>query len=47
MVRTFCDRCGQVIAGASKLGGATVRAADEHGNEIIKLDFCAFCADWR
>lgn len=46
MVRTFCDRCGQVIAGASKLGGATVRAADEHGNEIIKLDFCAFCADW-
>lgn len=34
------------IAGASKLGGATVRAADEHGNEIIKLDFCAFCADW-
>lgn len=46
MVRTFCDRCGRVIAGASKLGGATVRAADEHGNEIIKLDFCAFCADW-
>lgn len=46
MVRTFCDRCGRVIAGASKLGGATVRAVDEHGNEIIKLDFCAFCADW-
>lgn len=46
MVRVFCDRCGRVIAGASKLGGATVRAADEHGNEIIKLDFCAFCADW-
>ena len=29
MVRTFCDRCGRVIAGASKLGGATVRAAEK------------------
>lgn len=46
MVRTFCDRCGRVITGVSRLGSATVRAEDERGSEVVKLDFCAYCADW-
>lgn len=46
MVRTFCDRCGRVVAGVSKLGSMTVRAENERGGEIVTLDFCAFCADW-
>lgn len=46
MVRTFCDRCGRAIEGLSRLGSATVRAEDERGSEVVKLDFCAYCADW-
>ncbi len=41
MVRTFCDRCGRVIAGASKLGGATERAAmdlERYGDvRVVKI----------
>lgn len=46
MVRTFCDRCGRVVAGVSRLGSATVCAEDERGSKVVKLDFCAYCADW-
>lgn len=46
MVRTFCDRCGRAIEGMSRLGSATVCAEDERGSEVVKLDFCAYCADW-
>jgi hypothetical protein len=30
----------------SRLGSATVCAEDERGSEVVKLDFCAYCADW-
>ena len=46
MVRTFCDRCGRTITGLSKLESVTIVAGNEKGTEIVKLDFCAFCADW-
>ena len=46
MVRTFCDRCGRTITGLSKLESVTITAGNEKGTEIVKLDFCAFCADW-
>lgn len=46
MVRTFCDRCGRAIEGLSRLGSATVCAEDERGSKVVKLDFCAYCADW-
>lgn len=46
MVRTFCDRCGRAIEGPSRLGSATVCAEDERGSKVVKLDFCAYCADW-
>ena len=46
MVQVYCDRCGRVITGVSKLNSLTIRAENERGNETVKLDFCAFCADW-
>lgn len=46
MVQVYCDRCGRVITGVSKLNSLTIRAENERGNETVKLDFCAYCADW-
>lgn len=46
MVRTFCDRCGRVITGASTAEGATVRAENGKGLLLVKLDFCAMCSAW-
>lgn len=46
MVRVFCDRCGRVITGMSAHERVSVTASGAGGGEIVKLDFCTYCADW-
>lgn len=46
MVRTFCDRCGRGISGMSQRESVTIAVAGAQGEEIAKLDYCTYCADW-